>query len=202
MPYVTAASLATSLEHIRQAPRDHGRIELLVRRPAVDERDVVAEAVLDLCDGLVGDNWRVRGSTRTPDGSANPEAQLTVMNARVAALVAGAEDRWPLAGDQIYADMDLSLENLPPGTQLRLGSAVVEVSSHPHTGCAKFAARFGQEAVRFVNSPAGRALRLRGMNAKVVVPGTVRVGDAVVKCGLPGISVSAAAGAALPLVVG
>ena len=87
------------------------------------------------------------------DGSANPDAQLTLMNARVVALVAGERERWPLAGDQLYVDLDLSADNLPPGTRLAVGSAVIEVTPEPHTGCAKFSARFGSEALRFVNSP-------------------------------------------------
>jgi MOSC domain-containing protein YiiM len=121
----------------------------------------------------------VRGSSRTPDGSANPLAQVTVMNVRAVALVAGERERWPLAGDQLYVDLDLSLENLPAGSRLAVGDAVLEVTSDPHTGCAKFSARFGSDALRFVNSPDGRALRLRGLNARVVEPGTVRPGDAV-----------------------
>jgi MOSC domain-containing protein YiiM len=179
--HLPADELEAGLDEIRRAPADNGTVELIVRRPAVDEREVVEEATLDLAVGLVGDTWHARGSSRTPDGSANPEAQLTVMNARVIALVAGDRDRWPLAGDQLYVDLDLSEENLPPGTRLELGSAVIEVSAEPHTGCAKFSARFGSAAIRFINSPTGRALHLRGINAKVVQPGTVRRGDAVRK---------------------
>ena len=103
------------------------------------------------------------------------------MSSRAAALVAGDRERWPLAGDQLYVDLDLSDENLPPGTRLALGSAVLEVTDEPHTGCKKFTARFGLDAMVFVNSPVGRALNLRGINARVVESGTVRVGDAVTK---------------------
>lgn len=156
-------------------------MQLIVRRPAVDVRESLTEGTIDATEGLVGDTWRTRGSSRTPDGSANPEAQVTIMNARLAALVAGEEDRWQLAGDQIFADFDLGIENLPPGTRLRLGTAVLEVSAHPHTGCAKFVSRFGKEAMQFVNSEVGRQHRLRGMNTKVIVPGTVRVGDLIEK---------------------
>ena len=131
--------------------------------------------------GLVGDTWKVRGSRRTTDGSAHPEMQLNIMNARAARLVAGDDDRRQLAGDQLYFDLDISVANLPPGTQLALGTAVIEVTAQPHTGCAKFARRFGEEALKFVNSDVGKQLRLRGMNAKVVVPGTVRAGDEVRK---------------------
>jgi hypothetical protein len=138
----------------------------------------VNEVRLDVAEGVVGDSWRVRGSSRR-DGSADPEAQLTVMNARTAEAVAGDVSRWPLAGDQIYADFDIGIEHLPPGTTLTIGDAEVEVSDKPHTGCAKFSARFGTDALRFVNSPEGRRLRLRGMNTRVTKSGTVRVGDPI-----------------------
>jgi hypothetical protein len=169
------------LDKIRQAPADAGTLELIVRRPAMDAREVVDEAELDLVEGLVGDNWSTRGSRAMPDGSANPKAQLTVMNARLAALVAGPREEWPLAGDQLYVDFDLSKDNAPVGTRLAIGSAVIEVTDEPHTGCAKFSARFGSNALRFINSPVGRELSLRGINARVVEPGRVQRGDAVRK---------------------
>ena len=178
---VELTRLEGSLDHIRQAPADTGTLELIVARPAVDERAVLTEARLDLSHGLEGDTWRVRGSSRTPDGSANPEAQLTLMNARVASAIAGDRERWPLAGDQLYVDFDLSLANLPPGSRVQIGSAVIELSEAPHTGCAKFVARYGIDAQRFVNSSTGRELRLRGANCRVAVAGTVRVGDTIRK---------------------
>lgn len=172
--------LAAGLATIRQSPADAGTVEMIVRRPAQDEREVLEEGRLTTDDGLVGDHWRARGSRSTPDGSANPECQLTLMNARLVDLLAGGDRQaWPLAGDQLYVDLDLSVENLPAGTRLAIGTARIEVTEPPHTGCAKFSARFGSEAMRFVNSPAGRALRLRGLNARVVEPGEVRCGDAV-----------------------
>jgi MOSC domain-containing protein YiiM len=173
--------LEESLDHIRKAPADGGTVELIARRPAEDEREVLTEARLDARDGLEGDTWSVRGSSRTPDGGPNPEAQLTLMSARVAAAIAGERERWPLAGDQLYVDLDLSLANLPPGSRVQIGSAVIEFSEIPHTGCAKFSARFGVDALRFVNSPIGRDLRLRGANCRVVVAGTVRTGDGIKK---------------------
>ena len=132
------------------------------------------EGLLDLSEGLVGDNWKTRGSRRTADGSAHPDMQLNVMNARVIALLAQGVERWALAGDQLYIDLDLSFENLPPGTRLALGSAVIEVTGQPHTGCDKFLSRFGVDALKFVNSETGKALRLRGLNAKVVQAGVIR----------------------------
>jgi hypothetical protein len=177
----TTAELEAALVEVRQAPADDGTVDLIVGRPATGERAVLDEGVLDLAEGLVGDNWRERGSRHTPDGAAEPDRQLNVINARLSRLVAVDPERRALAGDQLHLDLDLSIANLPPGTRLALGSAVIEVTEPPHLGCAKFVERFGREAMRFVNSPLGRELRLRGMNAKVVVTGTVRPGDTVTK---------------------
>jgi hypothetical protein len=179
--FLTADELAAGLDHVTRSPREVGRVELIVRRPQPGERDVLAEGTLDPAHGLVGDGWRVLPSKLTADGLAHSDMQLKVMNARMAALVAVDPDRRPLAGDQLYVDLDLSVENLPPGTRLALGSAVIEVTDQPHKGCAKFSTRFGVEALRFVNTAYALALRLRGLNAKVVVGGTVRVGDTIEK---------------------
>jgi hypothetical protein len=181
MEHRTADELAAALDEIRSSPASAGTVELIVRRPAEDEREVLDEGMLDLDEGLVGDAWRRRGSSRSPDGSANPDAQLTLMNARAAAVITGSPERWPLAGDQLYVDLDLSVDNLPAGTQLAVGDAVVEVTADPHTGCAKFSARFGTEALKFVNKSPGRELRLRGVNTRVVTPGAVRAGDTISK---------------------
>jgi hypothetical protein len=179
--HLSRECLAAGLGQIRDSPQDGGRVVLIARRPAVGKRDLPTEAVLDQVVGLDGDNWLARGSRSTPDGAADPQRQVTVMNARVAELVAGGTDRMPLAGDQLYLDLDLSLDNLPAGSLLAVGEAVLQVSDVPHLGCAKFVERFGAEAMRFVNSRAGRRLRLRGMNARVVVPGTVRIDDLAAK---------------------
>jgi hypothetical protein len=173
--------LRAGLPTILDSPPDEGRLELIVRRPAVDEREVLESGQLDLAEGLVGDSWRMRRSSRTADGSPHPNMQLNLMNARVVALVAGSRDRWPLAGDQLFVDLDLREENLPPWTRLAIGDTIVEVTDQPHTGCGKFVARFGADAMKFVNSPEGRRLRLRGLNARVVRPGTIRTGDHVRK---------------------
>ena len=173
--------LEAGLEHIRQSPGENGVLEMIVRRPHVDERELVNEAELDLEVGLVGDTWKMRGSKAMPDGSANLQAQITLMNARAIALLAQEESRWALAGDQLFVDFHLGEDNVPPGTRIAVGSAILEVSSTPHTGCAKFSARFGVEALKFVNSPEGKRLHLRGINAQVVQAGTIRVGDVVRK---------------------
>ena len=181
MEPLTTAELEAGLDAVPRAPTDFGRLELIVRRPAVDERETIQEGQLDTEVGLVGDTWRERPSSSTPDKSAHPEKQVMVMNARFASLVARRDDRRELSGDQLYLDLDISQSNLPPGTRLAIGPAVIEVTEPPHTGCAKFAQRFGVHALRLANSPLGLELRLRGMNAKVVTPGTVRTGDEVRK---------------------
>lgn len=179
MQHLSHHDLEASLGHIRESPQGHGVLVLVVRRPAVGARELPAEAVLDPAAGLVGDNWLARGSRGTPDGSADLQRQVTVMNSRVAELVAGGPGRMPLAGDQLYVDLDISMDNLPAGSLLMVGEAVLEVSDAPHLGCAKFVERFGADAMRFVNSRVGRQLRLRGMNVRVLQRGIVRPGDQV-----------------------
>ncbi|HEX5884170.1 MAG TPA: hypothetical protein VFY67_06455 [Pyrinomonadaceae bacterium] len=174
--HLTIQELEAALDHLRHAPKDGGVLQLIVRRPEIDHREVVEEAELDPVLGLIGDNWSVRGSSKTPDGSPHPEMQINIMNARVTALIAQEIERWPLAGDQLYLDMDLSKENLPAGSRIAVGSAVIEVSALPHTGCRKFVSRFGVDAMKFVNSEVGKELCLRGINAKVVQGGVVKVG--------------------------
>lgn len=172
--YATADEMAAGLEKIRESPRDGGVLKLIVRRPATEEREALQSGVLDPAFGLEGDAW----GSRT---GQSPDTQITIMNARAIALLARQPGRWPIAGDQLYADLDLSDNNLPPGTRLAVGTAVLEVTTIPHLGCKKFSARFGPEALQFVNSPEGRKLRLRGMYARVVTPGVVAVGDAFKK---------------------
>ena len=181
MEHLDLGTLEAGLDDILASPTDGGRVELIVRRPVVEGRETVTEAALDTVEGLVGDCWRTRGSSSTPDGSANPKAQLTLMNARVAALVAGSPERVPLAGDQLYVDLDLTADNTPPGTRLAIGTAVIEVSEDPHRGCRKFMDRFGTDAHRFVNMKRDPTLNLRGVNAIVVTGGTVRQGEEIRK---------------------
>jgi hypothetical protein len=170
---------AAHTAHVLAAPWDAAAVELIVRRPARDEREVVAEAVLDPIEGLVGDGWRARGSRSTPDGSADPLSQLTIMSTRVLAAIEPDRSRWPLAGDQLYADLDLREASLPPGTRLSVGAALVEVTERPHTGCAKFAERFGVDALRWISTSEGKAARMRGMYVRVVDGGVVRAGDVI-----------------------
>jgi hypothetical protein len=177
----TRDELEAGLATIGESPRDQGTLELIVCRPAPGERAVLDTATLDLAVGLVGDTWNARPSSRMADHSPHPDMQLTLMNARVIDLLTGERERWPLAGDQLYVDLDLSIDNLPPGSRLQIGEAVVEVTAQPHTGCAKFTARFGSEASRWVSIPAGRALNLRGINTRIISPGQIRRGDRVRK---------------------
>ena len=177
--HLTMEELEAGLDAIREAPKDEGVLRLIVRRPQIEEREVLQEGELHPAEGLVGDSWLTRGSSSTADGSANPDMQLNIMNARVIALVARDRDRWQLAGDQLFIDMDLGVENLPAGTQLAIGSAVIEVTPPPHTGCKKFVSRFGLDAMKFVNSAVGRELHLRGINARVIQPGVIRIGQVV-----------------------
>lgn len=177
LAHLSRAELEAGMDDIHQSPKDHGVVKMIVRRPRTDEREVIQRAELDLTEGLIGDDWKARGSRHSANQSANLDAQITVMNARLIKLVAQTQERWALAGDQLYVDLDLSDENLPPGTRLAIGSAVIEVSALPHTGCKKFSARFGTEAMKFVNSPEGKRLHLRGINARVVQAGVVQMGD-------------------------
>jgi hypothetical protein len=179
MVEATLPELESHLIDVQAAPRDNGRLELIVRRPAVDTREVLAEAALDPGSGLVGDSWAARGSRVTADGSANPADQITMISVRVLRAFEPNPARWPLAGDQLYVDLDLRVESLPAGAQLAIGSAIIEVSEPPHTGCAKFSARFGSDALRWINSPVGRLHRMRGLNARVVTGGTIHTGDAI-----------------------
>ncbi len=178
----TADELTARLEHLQAAPQEVGTLDLVVRRPAHGEREVLAEGVLDEAGGLIGDNWLSRATSRAVAEGRHFKAQVTVMSSRMIRLLADTDGERALAGDQLYVDLDISHTNLPAGTRIALGDpdnggAVIEVSDKPHTGCAKFVRRFGQEATSFVNSDAGREMRLRGLNARVVRGGTVRPGD-------------------------
>lgn len=167
------AELEAGLAHILESPDDGGEVQMIVRRPAMNEREILEQAELHTEEGLVGDLWHI--------GDRNPDQQLTIMNARVIDLLAGEHKYWPLAGDQLYVDMNLSGENLPPGTRLTVGSALLEVSVKPHTGCSNFSARYGKDALTFTNGKRGRELNLRGINTRIVRSGTVKVGDRMSK---------------------
>jgi hypothetical protein len=177
--HLDSGALSLALAHLREAPRLQGTVEMIVRRPEDGAREILDEGVLDPEVGLVGDNWLTRGSRHTPDGAAHPLMQLNVTSARMSALLAATPEHRALVGDQFHLDLDLSPEHLPAGSRLALGTAVIEVTARPHTGCVKFRDRYGHDAMRFVNSQVGKELRLRGLCARVVQGGTVRAGDVV-----------------------
>lgn len=178
--HLSRAELEAGLPKILESPEDAGPLSLIVQRPATGKRNAVEAGELSVAEGLVGDNWKARGSGATPDRSAHPDMQLNIMNSRAIALIADDPGRQSLAGDQLYVDLDLSEDNLPPGTRLEIGDAIIEVTDVPHTGCTKFVRHFGRDAMEFVNSETGRKHNLRGINAKVVHGGTIHVGDQVV----------------------
>ncbi|MBC8194197.1 MAG: MOSC domain-containing protein [Acidimicrobiia bacterium] len=177
----TIEELEAGLDEVRLSPRDNGTLELIVRRPAEDEREVLEVGELSVDEGLVGDNWNQRPSKRTDNGGPHSDMQLNIINSRLLALVCPDPERRPLAGDQLVIDMDLTEANLPAWTRLAIGSAIIEVTDQPHTGCRKFSQRFGGDALRFINSEVGGELNLRGINARVVQPGTITRGDLVRK---------------------
>ncbi len=179
--HLTLADLEAGIDHIRDSPKDQGVLELIVSRPEEDAREVMDLADLDIAIGLVGDTWQDRPSARSGDGKAHPDMQITIMNSRVADLVAQDKARWQLSGDQLYTDLDLSKANVPPGTRISVGSAILEATDQPHTGCKKFSARFGIDALKLVSSAVGNELQLRGINAKVVQGGEIKPGDVVKK---------------------
>ena len=180
MKHLTTQEIENGLKEVLNSPINKGTLEMIVRRPSENEREILAHGELNCSEGLVGDNWKTKGSSKTPDGSAHPDMQLNIMNARFVNLIAHEKERWPLTGDQLFVDLDLSEANVPPGTQLAIGDdAVVEVTAIPHLGCKKFVERFGKDAMLFANSELGKVLHLRGVNAKVIVPGIIKTGDVV-----------------------
>ena len=179
--HVKMSQLELGLDHILDSPKDNGIVQLIVSRPEIEIRKILNVAKLDKEFGLIGDNWSDRGNSSTPDNSSDIEDQLTIMNSRVISLITPSSEHWQLAGDQLYIDMDLSRNNLVPGSQIKIGSAIVEVSKKPHTGCKKFSNRFGLDVLKFVSTPLGRELALRGINTRIVQSGIVRTGDVVKK---------------------
>lgn len=180
-PHRAMVELNAGLDYIQRSPRDSGKVEMIVVRPAHDERIVLDRCELSPDGGVHGDDWATMCGLKLPDGRSNPEVQVTIMNARLAEVIAPDRAHWPLAGDQIYADLDLSYANLPVGQRLALGTAVLEITAELHKGCAQFMARFGNDALKFISNDAGKHLNLRGIYAKIVQPGTVSVGDVIRK---------------------
>ncbi len=177
----TEEEIEKRYDALPKCPSNNGSLALIVRRPNIDQREIIEQGELSLEEGLVGDNWIRKGSRHTPDGSAHIEQQLTLMSTRALKAITDDETTWPLAGDQLLVDFELSDKELPAGTQLQIGEAVIEISAHPHTGCKKFSERFGKGAIRFVNSKEGRSLNHRGVNAKVITSGKITAGDKIIR---------------------
>lgn len=177
--HLSSDQLNGGLEHIRQSPANHGTLDLIVIRPADLQRTELAHCDVSFRGGVHGDMWAKGCWKSLPDGSPDPDVQVTLANRRAIGLMAGDRSRWPLAGDQLYVDLDLSDENLPPGSRISIGTAILQITHIPHNGCRLFQERFGGDALAFVNSDEGKRLRLRGVYARVVQDGRVAVGDAI-----------------------
>lgn len=182
--HVTMEVLLAGLPHVWQAPADNGRLAMIITRPAENERLSLDTAVLSQANGLEGDTWRQRESKHSGDGSVDPDRQITLVSIRALQIISPDKNRWPLAGDQLYVDLDLSPENLPPGQQVKVGTAVLQITAKEHRGCRKYAHRFGSDALKFVNQD-GWPLRLRGIYARVVQDGDITVGDSLEKITAP-----------------
>lgn len=186
--HLSADEIEAKIADVLASPKDNGTLEMIVRRPAENSREVVDTGFLSIEKGLVGDNWLIRGSSRTDNGLGHPEMQLNLMNWRFVNLIAGGRERVQLAGDQLFVDLDLSPDYVPPGTRLSIGDAEIEITSIPHLGCKKFVERFGIDAMKYANSDFGRSHNLRGVNARVITSGKITVGDIVfqISCPVPG----------------
>jgi hypothetical protein len=181
MNFVSTKELESKLAYILESPKEEGILKMIVRRPDIDQREVIEQGELSISDGLIGDSWKLRGSSKTPDRTAHPEMQINIMNVRIIELIAKSEKYWSLAGDQLYVDLDLSERNCPPGTHIAIGETVLEITKIPHRGCKKFMSRFGMDALKFVNSAFGEAHHFRGLNAKILKEGVIKKGDSVIK---------------------
>jgi len=180
--HVSRDLLEAAVDLIRRSPAVEGKIEMIVSRPAVGEREVLQQAELTIENGLLGDSWQDRWSGSQEHRQRHLDMQINLMNSRVIDVITGGDrSLWPLAGDQFFVDFDLCADNLPAGTKIQVGEAVLEVTEEPHLGCKKFRERFGKDAVMFVNSNETKLLKLRGINAKVISPGVVTNGGVISK---------------------
>jgi hypothetical protein len=180
--YVTQQEIDRRMSWVLESPSDHGSVSLIVVRPQTDQRDVIGQAHFSAEAGVAGDNWQHDCWKRLADGRSDPNVQVAIMNARMIEVLTGDQAHWPLAGDQLFVDFDLSTTNLSPGDRLQVGDAMLEITAEPHRGCGKFKQRFGEAALQYVNSAYGDDHRLRGVYAKIIVAGKVEAGDVVSKC--------------------
>ncbi len=181
MKYVTLNDIENRMPWVLDSPGDKGRVELIVARPKTNEREVLSQALFSSEAGVAGDNWQKQCWKTLASGQADPVVQVAIMNARMIEVLTRDKNQWPLAGDQLFIDLDLSVNNLSPGTRLQIGSAVLEITAEPHRACSKFKQRFGDVARQYVNSAQGDAHRLRGVYAKIISTGEVSTGDVIHK---------------------
>ncbi len=177
--HLSLDELHRGLPEIIRSPKDQGTLKAIVIRPATDERVSLTQCDISPEHGVHGDNWAKGCWLELPDGSPHPDVQIAIMNSRFIDLIAQEQERWPLAGDQLF--VDLSKANRPPGQQSSRCSAVIEITAVPKKGCLKFVDRFGADSVKLVNSDEGKTLRLRGIYAKIIKAGTINVGDELKK---------------------
>lgn len=182
MQHVTAQEIERRMSWVLDSPRDNGVVQLIVVRPQTDQRTVIDRAHFSPETGVAGDNWQHDCWKKLSDGHSDPDVQVAIMNARMIEVLASDPAHWPLAGDQLFVDFDLSTSNLSPGDQLKVGGAILEITAEPHRGCRKFKQRFGDHALHCVNSTQGDSHRLRGVYAKIIVAGNVETGDVISKC--------------------
>lgn len=181
MEHVTQSDIDTRMDWVLESPNDNGSVALIVVRPQTDKREILSQALFSPQTGVAGDNWQTHCWKKLANGQPDPEVQVAIMNARMIDVLAGDQSRWPLAGDQLFVDFDLSVMNLSPGQRLQIGDALLEITAAPHRGCRKFKQRFGEDALHYVNSAHGDAHRLRGVYAKIIAAGQVSTGDAINK---------------------
>ena len=179
--HLTEQEIMDGLNEVQKSPMNDGILEAIVIRPGSDERRSLEQCRLSPEGGTEGDAWARGCWLQLPDGRPDPAVQICIMNSRMINLVAGNRNRWELAGDNLFVDLNLSRENLQAGQLLSIGECVIEITEQAHNGCAKFSQRFGAPALKVVNSPLGKQLRLRGIYAKVITPGNVGVGNLIMK---------------------
>ncbi len=173
--------LAAGLPEILKSPKDRGPIESITVRPASEQRRTVNSVAISLAGGVEGDHWAQGCWKSTDAGKPHPDVQICMMNSRCIDLIAGDKDNWAPAGDNLFIDMDLTPENLPPGTRIAMGTAILEITDTAHKGCAKFIERYGRDACVFVNVGDGDRYKLRGIYGRVVQDGVLSVGDLATK---------------------
>lgn len=181
--HLCRAELEAGLPEILASPKDDGVVEAIVIRPSHGARRDVQSAEVSLAGGVHGDHWARGCHMQTMEGRPHPDVQICIMNARCIAHIAGERANWPPAGDNLFLDLDLGHDNLPAGQRLALGTAQIEITEIPHTGCDQFIAQYGRDACVFVNTGPGKRNRLRGVYARVVRDGRISVGDRVRKIG-------------------